>query len=190
MGHRSRILLTSFALLGAATPAPATAQLRAILDWIGSLSGPGLVRAGIGVGLVDVGDDSRITLTPLISVHVDDRGNEDSDAADISVLSLRAELESRLFGEPGSAQLRSSFGVAVHRWTGEFESFASPSFPMLLVLHIPARDWAFEVGTGFNVFSFPDDAFAPFDTGVATEGFDAGWTLQLRVAYTPFTLFE
>lgn len=190
MGRRIRILLASFLLLGAALPVPAAGQLRAILDWINSLSGPGLVRVGAGVGLVDIGDGSRLTLAPLVGVHVDDRGNADTEAADISVLSLRAALESRLLGSPGSVELRSSFGAAVHRWSGSFESFASPSFPIMLVLHIPAEDWAFEVSTGFNVFSFPDDAFAPLDTGVETEGFDAGWTVQVAVEYQPFTLFD
>lgn len=190
MGRKIRILLTSFVLLGCAAPTPADAQLRAILDWINSLSGPGLVRVGAGVGLVDVGESSRLTLAPLVSVQVDDRGNADTEAADLSVISVRAALESRLLGRPGSTQLRSSFGAAVHRWSGNFDSYVSPSFPILLVLHVPAQDWAVEVATGFNVFHFPDDAFAPFDTGVATEGFDAGWTVQLSVGYSDLVLFN
>ena len=190
MARRISTTLALALLFGAAGPSQASGQIRAILDWINSLSGPGLVRVGAGVGLVQIDDANLVTVTPLMSVHVDDRGNPDTEAADLFNVSARAALESTLFGDPGSTQLRSSFGVALHRWSGEFETFWSPSFPIMVSLHVPMQDWAFQLGTGFNVFSFPEDAFAPFDTGVETEGFDAGWTLQLGAQYSPVKLFN
>jgi hypothetical protein len=40
------------------------------------------------------------------------------------------------------------------------------------------------------VFSFPDAAFSPFDVGVETAGFDAGWTVQVAVELGEFALID
>lgn len=188
-GPRVFLILPTL-LLSLALPAPAEAQVKEIIEWINGLSGPGLVRTGPEISLVALDDRNHIALAALIALVVDDRGNPATDDADIGAFGVKGILESTLLGEGGPVELRSRLGVEIHRFWGEFDSFWAPSFPATASLHFPLNRWALRVGTGFNIFDFPDDAFAPFDTGVATEGFDAGWMLQLAVEYGDFSLFR
>lgn len=192
MKRRSLVPL-ALVLLALSIPTASEAQVGAVIDWINKLSGPGLIRVGPEVTL-DLFDDesNRVALAPLFAVHVDDHDNPETEQADIGAFSVQGTLDSKLLDLGDSAELRSRFGFEVHRFWGEFDSFWAPSFPFLVALRVPANDLAFRLGTGFNVFSFPDDAFAPFDVGVETDGFDAGWTVQLGVEYdlNGFALFD
>lgn len=178
------------ALLTLATPVRSEAQIGAVLEWINSLSGPGLLRVGPQVALVEVDDRNRIDLAALFAAHVDDRDNPDTDAADIEAFGVQAVLESTLIGDGSPVELRSRLGLEIHRFTGNFESFWTPAFPAIVSLHVPVDDWSFHVGTGFNVFWFPDDAFEPFDTGVQRDSYDAGWTVQAGIQFGDFRLFR
>lgn len=191
LNRRSTLVpATLLTLLTLLTPTRGDAQIGAVLEWINSLSGPGLVRVGPEVALVQVDDRNRIDLAPLFAVHVDDRGNADTDAADIETFGVQAVLESTLVGSGSPVELRSRLGVEIHRFTGNFESFWTPAFPAIVSLHVPVDRWAFRVGTGFNVYWFPDDAFEPFDTGVQRDSYDAGWTVQVGIEMGDFALFR
>jgi len=179
------------ALTTLSAPSEVHGQWGAVLDWINGLSGPRLVRVGPELAVAHLDEDrNRVNLAALFAVAVDDRGNPDTDAADISAFGIQATLESTLIGEAGAPELRSRLGFELHRFAGEFDSFWAPSFPLLVSLYVPLDGWALKVGTGFNVFSFPDDAFSPYDVGVETSGFDAGWTVQVGVELGDFALID
>jgi hypothetical protein len=187
---RRPILLGAIALAALGVPCQAQAQLGVVLEWVNKLSGPGLWRLGPEIPIARVDDRNRVNLAPLFKVSVDTHANAATEAADIFAFGVQATLESTLIGQPGAAELRSKIGFEVHNFSGEFDSFWAPSFPMLLALHVPVGGGAFEIGTGFQVFSFPDDAFAPFDVGVETDGFDAGWTIQVAFEVGTFALID
>jgi hypothetical protein len=177
-------------LIALCAPAPADAQIGAILEWINGLTGPAVARVGPEVALVAIDDRNKVNVAALFTVAVDDRGNPDTDAADIGSFAFQSSLESTLLGRRGSTQLRSRFGVEIHYFYGEFDGVWAPSFPVQLALHIPIEEWAVRLGTGFNVFSFADDDFAPFDIGVQSEDVDAGWMVQVEIEYGNFALFS
>jgi hypothetical protein len=188
--QRRAILSALVVLLALDAPEEAQGQWGAVLDWINGLSGPRVGRIGPEWALAPIDERNRVNLSALYGFHVGDRGNPDSEAADISTFSFQSTLESTLIGEGGAAELMSRIGFEVHRFSGEFDSFWAPSFPVLVALRMPIDRWAIELGTGFNIFKFPEDAFSPFDVGVAREGFDAGWTLRAVVEYGSYSLFR
>jgi len=188
---RRPTLIGAVALLALGAPSEAQGQWGVVLEWINKLSGPGLVRVGPELAIAHLDEDrNRVNVAPLFAIAVDDYDNPDTEAADITAFGIQATLESMLIGQVGGVELRSRIGFEVHNFSGEFDSFWAPSFPMLLTLHFPAGSWAVELGTGFNIFKFPDDAFGPYDVGVDRSGFDAGWTLQAAIEMGTFALFD
>jgi len=188
---RRQILFFALAVTALGAPTEAQGQWGVVLDWVNKLSGPGLVRVGPEIAVAHLDEDrNRVNLAPLFTIAVDDHGNADTDAADISAFGIQATLESMLIGQAGGPELRSKLGFEMHRFSGEFDSFWAPSFPMLVSVHVPVGSWAFEIGTGFNVFKFPDDAFSPHVVGVDTSGFDAGWTLQAAIKMGNFAFID
>ena len=188
MTYRSSPLAVAL-LLAIGAPAPADAQIGAILEWINGLTGPGITSVGPEVALVAIDDRNKVNVAALFTVAVDDRGNPDTDAADIGSVAVQSSLESTLLGRPGSPQLRSRFGVELHYFYGEFDDVWAPSFPVQLALHVPMDDLALRLGTGFNVFRFSEGDFAPFDIGIQDEDVDAGWMVQVEIEYGNFALF-
>jgi hypothetical protein len=187
---RRPILMGALALAALGVPSEGQAQLGVVLEWVNKLSGPGLLRVAPELAIARVDARNRVNLAPMFTIFVEDHGNADTDAADIGAFGIQGTLESTLIGEPGAVELRSRIGFEVHRFSGEFDSFWAPSFPMLVALHVPAFGGAVKIGTGFNVFSFPGDAFAPYDVGIETDGFDAGWTVQVAFEMGTFALID
>lgn len=177
-------------LLALSVPASAEAQIGPFLEWINSLTGPGMVRVGPEVTVVRFDERSRVTLGALFAVHVDDRDNADTDAADIENFGFPLVYERTLTGGARSTGLRARLGVELHRFSGNFDSFWTWSVPVLASVHVPAGGWAFRVGTGAQIFHFPDDAFLPWDVGVKRDGFEAGWIVQVGVEFGDFAIFR
>lgn len=182
MSKCRRIIATAFlvTILGGATAAPAQAQWGLVLDWINKLSGPGFVRIGAHYGFEPglAGTETRVRVTGMGGWKVSAEEGSDAEDRGMQMYTLQATLETPLVGgSRRSAQLLGVLGVAGHVFSGDdFDSFANFSFPAQVVLRIPVGGRAaVRLGTGFNVFWFPDDAFDPLVVDVATEGFDGAW---------------
>lgn len=189
---RKRIveIVCAVALSSGIFAAPVQGQWGMVLDWINKLSGPGFVRVGahyaLGEGLA--GSDARLRLTGLAGWKVSAEEGSDAEDRSMQMYSLQATLEAPLLGgSPRAAQLLGVLGVAGHVFSGEdFDSFTNFSFPAQVVLRIPfSGSAALRLGTGFNVFWFPDDAFEPLVVDVATEGFEGAWgaTAGFEIGY-------
>jgi len=167
-------------LLSGASAAPLHGQWGMVLDWINKLSGPGFVRVGphyaFGPGLA--GTESSLRLTALAGWKVSAEEGSDAEDAGMGMYTLQATLEAPLAGgSRRSAQLIGVIGFAGHVFTGgDFDNFSSFSFPAQIVVRVPlGGSAAVRLGTGFNIFWFPDDAFEPLVVDVATEGFEGAW---------------
>lgn len=179
---RNRIIHTACAvvILGAASAAPVQGQWGMVLDWINKLSGPGFVRVGahyaFGPGLA--GSEAKVRLTGLGGWKVSEEEGSDAEGRGMRMYSLQATLEAPLVGGSSrSAQILGVVGVAGHVFSGDdFDGFTNFSFPAQVVLRVPfGGSAAVRLGTGFNVFWFPEDAFDPLEVDVATEGFEGAW---------------
>ena len=179
---RNRIIGTVCAvvLLSGVSAAPVQGQWGMVLDWINKLSGPGFVRVGAHYAFGDglAGTDARLRLTALGGWKVSAEEGSDAEDRSLQMYSLQATLEAPLLGgSRRSAQLLGVLGVAGHVFSGDdFDSFTNFSFPAQVVLRVPfGGSAALRLGTGFNVFWFPEDAFEPLVVDVATEGFEGAW---------------
>lgn len=189
---KTKLIHTVFAvaLLSAMSATPAQGQWGAVLDWINKLSGPGFVRVGAHYAFGDglAGTDTRIRLTGLAGWKVSAEEGSDAEDRSMQMYSLQATLETPLLGgSRRSAQLLGVLGVAGHVFAGDdFDSFTNFSFPAQVVLRIPfGGSAALRLGTGFNVFWFPDDAFEPLVVDVDTESFEGAWgaTAGFEIGY-------
>ncbi len=168
-------------LMSGAGAAPVHAQWGMVLDWINKLSGPGFVRAGpqfaLAHGLAD--NEGTLRVAAMGGWKVSAEEGSDADGTGMGLFSLQATLEAPLAKLSPSVEVLGVIGIAGHLFTGgDFDNFTTFSFPAQAVLRIGVgRRAALRLGTGFNVFWFPDDAFQPLVVDVSTEGFEGAWGL-------------
>lgn len=171
-------LLACFTLLAAT--GGAQAQLGPVLDWISELSGPGFTRVGLMYSFPLGGDNSatEVSLAGMGGWKVS--SPEGSDAVDRSmqIWSFQGTLDAPLLRFSRDVHLLAVLGFAGHVFSGDdFDSFVTGSFPAQVALRIRPGSSSFKLGAGFNIFWFPDDAFAPLDVGVDTAGFEGAFGL-------------
>lgn len=181
-------------LLGVGSTGPLDAQ-GPIIDWIHRLSGPGIGRLGFAIPLkenfptferpqpgLDESSDSvksrgsRLMLTPMVGTKVSAREGSDADTASIWMGTVQLTLDAPFFKIGNGVEVRGVIGAAGHVWWGSFDTFVNFSFPAQLVLRVPSVK-GLTIGTGFDIFWFPDDAFQPLDVNVQTDGFEGAWVL-------------
>ena len=153
------------------------------LDWIHKMTGPGFARLGIQQG-VDINDSANVDAVNFAALYgwrVSDGDGGAAAGTDINMQTLQATLEAPILGSglKTNVNLLGVFGIALHRFGGgDIDGFFTGSFPAQVVLRFPLGSTgrnSFRLGTGFNIFWYPDDAFGPLALGVETDGFEAAW---------------
>ena len=113
--------------------------------------------------------------------RVSDGDDGAAEHRDIDMWSVQVTIETPLLGSgfKKDVNLMAVVGIAMHRFGGgAIDGFVNGSFPAQVVLRVPfgsVKQHSLRVGTGFNVFWFPEDAFDPLGASIETAGFEGAW---------------